>query len=192
MSYLQLPTRTPGQKVLSSDINQLMENLEHIMSLIHIGDIIMYGKSTAPANFIICNGAAISRTTYATLFAAIGTAYGVGDNSTTFNIPNYQAVAPKGVGNQTINTRVKSGPAFAAVEEDRFQGFKISIVNDIGNQVMVSPGGAVTGSGIANTTYGFANSILASIGTDGTNGTPRLGLTTRENSIGTNFCIRYQ
>lgn len=50
-----------------------------------------YGGSTAPnANWLLCQGQAISRTTYATLFAVIGTTYGVGDGSTTFNVPNYK------------------------------------------------------------------------------------------------------
>jgi len=52
------------------------------------GLIYMYGGTTAPDGFLICDGSEISRTTYASLFAAIGTIYGAGDNSTTFNIPN--------------------------------------------------------------------------------------------------------
>lgn len=41
-----------------------------------------------PAGWLLCNGAAVNRTTFAALFAAIGTTYGVGDGSTTFNVPN--------------------------------------------------------------------------------------------------------
>ena len=52
------------------------------------GLIYMYGGSTAPTGFLICDGSAISRTTYAALFNAIGTTYGAGDDSTTFNIPD--------------------------------------------------------------------------------------------------------
>ena len=52
------------------------------------GEIKIWTTGTAPTNWLICNGAAISRTTYANLFAVIGTVYGVGDGSTTFNIPN--------------------------------------------------------------------------------------------------------
>lgn len=44
---------------------------------------------TAPANFLACNGAAVSRTTYSALFAVIGTTYGAGDGSTTFNVPTW-------------------------------------------------------------------------------------------------------
>lgn len=52
------------------------------------GAIMQFGGATAPVGWMICAGAALSRTTYANLFAAIGTAWGVGDGSTTFNIPN--------------------------------------------------------------------------------------------------------
>lgn len=53
-----------------------------------LGGVIDYAGSTAPTNFALCYGQAINRTTYATLFAIIGTTYGVGDGSTTFNVPD--------------------------------------------------------------------------------------------------------
>lgn len=52
------------------------------------GVVMFFGNSTAPSGFLKCNGAAVSRTTYAALFAAIGTVYGAGDGSTTFNLPD--------------------------------------------------------------------------------------------------------
>jgi microcystin-dependent protein len=51
------------------------------------GMISAFGNSTAPTGWLQCNGAAVSRTTYADLFTAIGTVYGTGDGSTTFNVP---------------------------------------------------------------------------------------------------------
>ncbi|MEE9890891.1 MAG: tail fiber protein [Stenotrophomonas geniculata] len=51
------------------------------------GQVIMFAGKTAPAGTLLCNGAAVSRTTYAELFAAIGTLYGAGDGKTTFNLP---------------------------------------------------------------------------------------------------------
>ena len=54
-----------------------------------VGTIVAFGGTTAPTGWLICDGSAISRTTYAGLFAVIGTAYGAGDGSTTFNLPNY-------------------------------------------------------------------------------------------------------
>lgn len=52
-----------------------------------IGAIQMWGSDTAPDRWLICDGRAVSRTTYQALFAIIGTAYGAGDGLTTFNIP---------------------------------------------------------------------------------------------------------
>ena len=53
-----------------------------------IGTILPYSSTTVPSGFMICDGRAISRTTYSDLFAIIGTTYGTGDGSTTFNLPN--------------------------------------------------------------------------------------------------------
>jgi phage-related tail fiber protein len=53
-----------------------------------VGQICFFAMSTAPAGFLKCNGAAISRTTYADLFAVIGTTYGAGNGSTTFTLPD--------------------------------------------------------------------------------------------------------
>lgn len=52
------------------------------------GSITGYGGSSAPAGWLLCDGSAVSRTTYASLFSAISTTFGVGDGSTTFNIPD--------------------------------------------------------------------------------------------------------
>lgn len=56
--------------------------------LIPAGIILNYGGSAAPDGWLLCYGQAISRTTYAALFTAISTTYGVGDGSTTFNVPD--------------------------------------------------------------------------------------------------------
>lgn len=52
------------------------------------GEIVAYGGAAAPAGWLLANGQAVSRTTYAALFAAIGTIHGVGDGSLTFNVPD--------------------------------------------------------------------------------------------------------
>ena len=54
-----------------------------------IGTMFPFAGNICPSSFLFCNGAAISRTTYANLFAIIGTAYGTGDGSTTFNVPDF-------------------------------------------------------------------------------------------------------
>jgi microcystin-dependent protein len=52
------------------------------------GSIIQWTSSTLPANWLLCDGSAISRNTYSSLFAAIGTTYGAGNGTTTFNLPD--------------------------------------------------------------------------------------------------------
>jgi microcystin-dependent protein len=52
------------------------------------GAVMAFAGTAAPTGWLLCNGNAVSRTTYATLFAAIGTTYGAGDGSTTFNLPD--------------------------------------------------------------------------------------------------------
>lgn len=52
------------------------------------GSIIMYGGLSAPPGWLLCDGTAVSRTVYATLFALLGSRFGAGDGSTTFNVPN--------------------------------------------------------------------------------------------------------
>jgi microcystin-dependent protein len=58
--------------------------------LLPLGSILPYAAATAPDGWLLCQGQAISRTTYATLYALIGTTYGTGDGSTTFNLPDVQ------------------------------------------------------------------------------------------------------
>jgi microcystin-dependent protein len=56
--------------------------------LVPVGALLPYAGSSAPTGYLLANGTAVSRTTYANLFAAIGTTYGTGDGSTTFNVPD--------------------------------------------------------------------------------------------------------
>jgi len=60
------------------------------------GSIQMWPTVSAPTGYLLCAGSAVSRTTYAALFAVIGTTFGVGDGSTTFNLPNYTNRMPYG------------------------------------------------------------------------------------------------
>lgn len=63
-----------------------------------VGAIILWGGTSMPSDkWLVCNGQAVSRTTYATLFTRYGTAFGSGDGSTTFNLPNLQGRFARGV-----------------------------------------------------------------------------------------------
>lgn len=60
------------------------------------GVVLPYAGATSPSGYLLCNGQAVSRTTYARLFAVIGTTYGAGDGSTTFNLPDLRQRFPLG------------------------------------------------------------------------------------------------
>lgn len=67
-------------------------------SLVPPGSLLMFAGGVAPEGYLVCDGAAVSRTTYAVLFATIGTTWGVGNGTTTFNLPDLRGRGPIGVG----------------------------------------------------------------------------------------------
>lgn len=71
------------------------------------GTIIQFAGSVTPSGYLLCDGTAISRTTFSALFAAIGVAWGAGNGTTTFNLPDMRGRSPVGVGdNGTDPARV--------------------------------------------------------------------------------------
>ena len=62
------------------------------------GTIKMWGTASAPSGYLLCDGAAVSRTTYAALFAVLGITFGAGNGATTFNLPDLRGRAPIGSG----------------------------------------------------------------------------------------------
>ena len=69
-----------------------------------VGSIIAYGSTTVPTGWLACDDSAVSRTTYSVLFAVLGTSYGTGNGSTTFNVPDLRdrMVMGKGTNNSTM------------------------------------------------------------------------------------------
>lgn len=62
------------------------------------GAMLMWPTATAPTGFLLCNGAVVSRSTYAALFAILGVVFGSGDGSTTFTLPDYRNKTVMGAG----------------------------------------------------------------------------------------------
>jgi microcystin-dependent protein len=62
----------------------------------------LWFTNSAPTGWLICDGSAVSRSTYANLFAVLSTTYGVGDGSTTFNLPDFRARSPLGGNNASL------------------------------------------------------------------------------------------
>jgi len=78
-----------------------------------VGFIAPFGGAAAPSGWLLCDGSAVSRANYPVLFAAIGTTYGAGDNSTTFNLPDLRAEFIRGR-DATRNIGSKQAAAFAS------------------------------------------------------------------------------
>lgn len=76
-----------------------------------VGTIKMWPTASAPGGTLICNGDAVSRTTYASLFSVVGTTFGAGNGSTTFNLPDYRSKVPVGYdgSNSNFNAIGKTG-----------------------------------------------------------------------------------
>jgi len=103
---LKVPSNGIGSNELASDAlddNNRAVGTDHIKDnsvtaakldsaavsvLMPTASLMPYAGSSAPTGFLLCDGAAISRTIYSSLFGIVGTTYGVGDGSTTFNIPD--------------------------------------------------------------------------------------------------------
>lgn len=75
-----------------------IDNFYGGMNSVMTGEIRMYGGATAPTGWLLCDGGAISRTTYSDLFTVISTTFGVGDGALTFNVPDMRGRVPIGVG----------------------------------------------------------------------------------------------
>lgn len=73
------------------------------------GTIIPFAGATIPNGYLLCNGVAISRTDYAVLFGVIATLYGVGDGSTTFNLPDLRDRFLEGAGTNALATYLEAG-----------------------------------------------------------------------------------
>jgi microcystin-dependent protein len=76
-----------------------------------VGSIIMLASSSIPDGYFLCNGIAISRTNYPSLFAKIGTTFGAGNGSTTFNLPDLRGKFTRGVGVNSLALGVTQGDA---------------------------------------------------------------------------------
>jgi microcystin-dependent protein len=91
-----LDTLNELSSALNDDPNFSTTVTNALAALVPSGTVSQTARATAPTGYLLCDGSAISRTTYSSLFDAIGTAYGVGNGSTTFNIPNLKGRVPVG------------------------------------------------------------------------------------------------
>ncbi|BAQ90533.1 Tail Collar domain-containing protein [uncultured Mediterranean phage uvMED] len=154
-----------------------------------VGMIAPFGMSSVPTGWLACDGSAVSRSTYADLFTAIGTTWGAGDGSSTFAIPDLKGAYLRGVGVSTVFTQDQT-ITLAQTIDDAFQGHYHNFANyayySNENYLEVHTG---RGSSPLRTDAN-AGGVTAPK-TDGSNGTPRTANETRPNTRGVQYMIKF-
>jgi hypothetical protein len=148
------------------------------------GTIIPCGNSTALPRTLLCNGSAVSRpiasggTTdmYKALYEAIGTTYGIGDGSTTFNIPDTRGIFLRGAGTNLNNANNTATLGGRQLDNNKSHGH--SIPRGGGSGFVPYLGEGIYAAGASNITFSFTTA------SDGTT-------EARPANVGVNYCIAY-
>lgn len=151
------------------------------------GDIKMWPVSTAPAGWLNCDGSEVSRTANKDLFALIGTTYGAGDGTTTFNLPDFREASPYGIGTREAGVTAHDAATIGQFKDDQMQGHRHSPLSP---EAIFWGNAGVTAGNKASTSTGTGSLTTGGAVTDGSNGTPRTGTTTRGKILGINFVIK--
>lgn len=94
-----------------------------------VGAITMWSTASAPSQWLLCDGSAVNRTTYASLFSVIGTSYGIGDGSTTFNVPDATDRVVRGLGATFNPIGAKAGADSVTLTSDNLAEHTHSITD---------------------------------------------------------------
>lgn len=126
-----------------------------------VGEIKIWATDTAPTGWLFANGAAVSRTTYSSLFALFSTYYGNGDGSTTFNLPDFRNRAPFGgdMGNGTAGLITSAGSSIdghtlgssGGVETVTLTTAQIASHTHTASSSSVSASGTTSGASVGHT-----------------------------------------
>jgi microcystin-dependent protein len=138
------------------------------------GAVMPFAMNSAPAGWLAADGTAVSRSTYATLFTAIGTTYGVGDGSTTFALPDLRGYFVRGSGTNSDGTAAGTFGAKQADELKSHTHTYIDVRNAAAGQFSVAGGTGMDGATNTNRT---------------TNATG--GAETRPKNIAMLYCIKF-
>lgn len=180
LTFDDVPTDGSNNPVKSNGIYDAINALENL--IIPLGTVFPYAGATEPSEkYLICDGRAVSRTTYAGLFEVIGTTYGAGDESTTFNIPDYREVALVGIGtNGTDTIEAHDEFTLGQFKDDQMQTHTHSYANR-----QASPPNFVNITSATNNYFYMNDTWLTSGNPSGRNGD-----VTRTKEKGVNFIIK--
>lgn len=167
------------QKTISNAIKRLISRVDEVESkigttpsspsaepaIVPIGTILAWTSGTSlPIGYLECLGQEVSRTTYSQLFNVIGTTFGVGDGSTTFNLPNGQGLVLRGEGTQNVNGRTKDGGSLGDVLEDQMQKITGEVTGGrdaAGASTFIDMAGAFTRKGAITNGIGTSSAVTA-------------------------------
>lgn len=182
MGWTQIPASETAvdKPVTASLMTNIVNNIKEASPT---GVVIDWPLATPPSGFLMCDGSAISRTTYAALFAVIGTTYGAGDGSSTFNLPDRRGEFVRGWDNGAARDPDR------ASRTDRGDGTTGDAVGTKQNDQYRSHthAGARRSSYTSQSISGYTEYNATSATSTGSSG----GNETRPRNIYTNYCIRY-
>ena len=156
-----------------------------IPSALPAGMIAPFGMNSAPSGWLVCDGSAVSRSTYSDLFSAISTTWGSGNGSSTFNVPDLEGAFLRGTGSHNSNN-MANGSDFAGPSVGSFENDQVQQMNHR------HAGAMAAGSGY-NKFYGnggVRHWVSASVQSE-SYGSPRRGDETRPFNAGVKYCIKY-
>ena len=173
-----------------SEVDSLIQN--------PTGTVLAFESNTIPTGYLLCDGSAVSRTTYSNLFALIGVTHGVGDGVNTFNIPNKKGVFLRGAGERTGTAQVKAngsnynGGTLGSYGIDKMFGHYHDIYQSLTNGLYyvtnnTSPG--TTGYTLQNASGYLIDARYAK--SNGIDGIPNTGDETNPFYSAVNFIIKY-
>lgn len=175
-----------GASINPASKTQLLTAIQTLINAkaVPAGAVQHFAMAAAPTGWIKANGAAVSRSTYAALFSAIGTTFGAGDGTTTFNVPDLRAEFIRGLDDLR---GVDANRTLGSAQIDAFQGHHHSFSSGQNTTSGTATSGYLTDvTSTVTSTYAKAGSPLA----DGVNGAPRTAQETRPRNIALLACIK--
>jgi len=158
------------------------------------GVILPYGAASAPTGWLLCDGTAVSRTTYADLFAIVSTTFGTGDGSTTFNLPDMRGKFP--LGKAASGTGSSLGGTGGSIDHTHTGPSHTHTGPSHTHTATTSAANAATGgggSGANNTEQAHTHTLTTSASGTGNTGSSGTGDTGTANPpfVALNYIIKY-
>jgi microcystin-dependent protein len=192
-------TFSDGETLTAGKLNTNFNSLKTAIASIETippGTIVAFGGTTAPTGWLLCDGTQVSQTTYANLYAAIGCNFGCSGGN--FHLPDLRGrflrgrdggagLDPDRGARGPMNTGGNSADNVGSVQGDAFQGhwhnLRVTLNSTTGGGTGDNTGGGAAAPNITN-------SVVQTIVTDGTNGTPRITSETRPVNAYVNFIVK--